>query len=180
MRGRVKTFRVRLLALASPDTFVLRCKRFYRLSRSSASRGRSLESPGWSLQTDLTIHSTRCRSAARVNSGVRQRHSSLRQQSFLAQVLRYSSFSVNATASVQPRAAALRLCPGLSPQALAFQHRICWFSPRIIAGCCLTIRSSRDRFAASADSGNMLLCQGRKAVRLNSGVRPLVACCATC
>ena len=34
----------------------------------------------------------------------------------------------------------------------------------------LTIRSSRDRFAASADHGNMLLCQGRKAVRLNSGV----------
>ena len=148
------------------------------------------------LDSALTIRSSRDRFAAsadhgnmlfcqgrksfRLNSGVRQRHSSLRQQSFLAQVLRYSSFSVNATASVQPRAAALRLCPGLSPQALAFQHRICWFSPRIIAGCCLTIRSSRDRFAASADSGNMLLCQGRKAVRLNSGVRPLVACCATC
>ena len=34
----------------------------------------------------------------------------------------------------------------------------------------LTIRSSRDRFAASADHGNMLFCQGRKSVRLNSGV----------
>ena len=33
--------------------------------------GRSLESPGCSLQTDLTMHSTRCRFAARVNSGVR-------------------------------------------------------------------------------------------------------------
>ena len=35
----------------------------------------------------------------------------------------------------------------------------------------LTIPSSRDRFAASADHGNMLFCQGRKSVRLNSGVR---------
>ena len=33
-------------------------------------QGRSLVSPGCSLQTDLTIHSTRCRFAARVNSGV--------------------------------------------------------------------------------------------------------------
>ena len=35
----------------------------------------------------------------------------------------------------------------------------------------LTIRSSRDRFAASAVHGNIVFCQGRKAVRLNSGVR---------
>ena len=34
----------------------------------------------------------------------------------------------------------------------------------------LTIRSSRDRFAASAVHGNIGFCQGRKAVRLNSGV----------
>ena len=35
----------------------------------------------------------------------------------------------------------------------------------------LTIRSSRDRFAASAEYGNLGVFQGRKAVRLNSGVR---------
>ena len=37
-------------------------------------------------------------------------------------------------------------------------------------GSALTIRSSRDRFAASADHGNIVFCQGRKSVRLNSGV----------
>ena len=41
------------------------------------------------------------------------------------------------------------------------------------AGTGLTIRSSRDRFAASCKFLQVSLAQGRKAVRLNSGVRPV-------
>jgi len=69
------------------------------------------------------------------------------------------------TDAVQPRAAALCQWPVIWPEAFVaakaakFQG---W--PR------LTIRSSRDRFAASADSCIFSLCRGRKAVRLNSGV----------
>ena len=40
------------------------------------------------------------------------------------------------------------------------------------AGTGLTIRSSRARFAASCELCSFSLAQGRKAARLNSGVRP--------
>ena len=42
-----------------------------------------------------------------------------------------------------------------------------------VRGCHLTIRSSRDRFAASAWRRRLRHRRGRKSVRLNSGVRPL-------
>ena len=41
-----------------------------------------------------------------------------------------------------------------------------------VRGCHLTIRSSRDRFAASAWRRRLCHRRGRKSVRLNSGVRP--------
>ena len=74
-----------------------------------------------------------------------------------------------------------RALPGdVSMLALAVPRNN-WLSAQIVgrpdhpAGCRLTIRSSRARFAASCKCYKFSPAQGRKAARLNSGVRSRVA-----
>ena len=89
---------------------------------------------------------------------------------------RSRSVSSRASRPQSPASARLHLfgkacswqCPALVESAASTSER----KDSVTALCRrrLTIRSSRDRFAASAEYGNLGICQGRKAVRLNSGV----------